>query len=435
MRLIRLLKNDLARESVEWVEEDIISVSQAEKICQKYDIDFHQAQNHSFGYSVLIALGYLFIGLAIITLLGANWNDIPRLVRMCGLISLTMVTQWFALRKYSLGDTNGAVGLFLLGNFFFGASIILIAQIYHLGEHMPDGVFWWALACLPIGLLIKSPWVTLQSALLALTWFLMEVNMGFYPMLFPVFILGSLWVLYYGRQSIILFLTVVASIGFWIEYSLAEYWRVGRHFDFQVEHIAVGIAMFIFAYAFSHWLNQKKSVIAKDYAAILSVWSLRFSLIIMLIMSVKDAWYDFLKASWEHKTSMFVFVIAILISSLFLAYKSKKLTPVITIIVFYLSTLIAVVVSGNTDQAIYFQIVFNLVLLATGVWLIIRGIHSGISHYFFLGVLTILLLAFLRYVDLIGDYIGGAVLFMVFAIVLLGAAKYWKRYQSRENRV
>ena len=34
-------------------------------------------------------------------------------------------------------------GLFFLGNLFYGASIILVAQIYHLGEHMPDGVFWW----------------------------------------------------------------------------------------------------------------------------------------------------------------------------------------------------------------------------------------------------------------------------------------------------
>ena len=36
-----------------------------------------------------------------------------------------------------------ATGLFFLGNIFYGASIILIAQIYHLGEYMPDGVFWW----------------------------------------------------------------------------------------------------------------------------------------------------------------------------------------------------------------------------------------------------------------------------------------------------
>jgi len=39
----------------------------------------------------------------------------------------------------------------------------------------------------------------------------------------------------------------------------------------------------------------------------------------------------------------------------------------------------------------------------------------------------------MRYVDLIGDYIGGAAIFMVFAVVLLGSARYWKRRLSREG--
>lgn len=68
-------------------------------------------------------------------------EDIPRAVRMWGLIILTMATHGFALRKYLSGDHSGSAGIFLFGNIFFGASIILIAQIYHLGEYMPDGIF------------------------------------------------------------------------------------------------------------------------------------------------------------------------------------------------------------------------------------------------------------------------------------------------------
>ena len=434
MRLIRLLKNEIASEAEAWVKENIISQSQAEKICERYDVNYHHSKNHSFGYNVLIGLGYLFIGLSVITLLGANWEDIPRALRMWGLIILTMATHGFALRKYLTGDDSSSVGLFLLGNIFFGASIILIAQIYHLGEHMPDGIYWWALGCLPIGLLINNSWVTLQSALLALLWFLMEVNMGFYPTLFPLFILGSLIVLYRGKVSITLFLTVVASIGFWIEYSLAELWRETRHFEFQAEHLAVSVSMFVFAYVMSHWLSQNKSSNAKDYGAVLSLWSLRFGLIFMLVMSYKEPWTELISANWDHKFSMLSLVTAFSFGSIWLAFKTNKLIPVIYIVPFYVLTLLAVLLSGNVNQAIYYQIAFNLVLIATGVWLIIRGIHGGISHYFFLGISAILLTAFMRYVDLIGDYIGGAVLFMVFAILLLGAAKYWKSYQSKEGR-
>ena len=79
------------------------------------------------------------------------------------------------------------------------------------------------------------------------------------------------------------------------------------------------------------------------------------------------------------------------------------------------------------------QVLYNLALVVCGIWLIVRGIHSGISHYFFLGVATILLIAFVRYIDLIGEYVGGALLFMAMAAVLLGAAKYWKNNQVKQQ--
>ena len=75
------------------------------------------------------------------------------------------------------------------------------------------------------------------------------------------------------------------------------------------------------------------------------------------------------------------------------------------------------------------MVAYNIVLVVAGVWLIISGISKGISHYFFLGVASILVTALLRYADLIGDYIGGALLFMFFAVLLLGAARFWKKRQ------
>ena len=82
----------------------------------------------------------------------------------------------------------------------------------------------------------------------------------------------------------------------------------------------------------------------------------------------------------------------------------------------------------------YFQVLANVALVAAGVGLIVRGTASGISHYYFLGVATILLTAFMRYLDLIGDYVDSAVLFIVLAGVLLGAARYWKSRHSDEAR-
>ncbi|HIG40683.1 MAG: DUF2157 domain-containing protein [bacterium] len=431
MRLIRLLKSDLARETAEWVGDDVITVSQAEEICARYGADYHQASSRSLGYNVLVVFGYLFIGLAVITLLGANWDDIPRALRMGGLVVLTACTQGFAVYLNSQGKQSVAVGIFLLGNLFFGASIILIAQIYHLGEHMPDGVFWWALGCLPFGLLTKNPLITLQANLLAIIWFYLEVSVGFYPTLFPVFIMGSLFVLYRGQGSILLLLTSVASIGLWMEYALAEIWRSSRHFTFEPEHVAVSVASFILLYTFSHWLNQRNTVATQDYGAVLSVWSLRFGLLFLLVFSFEDPWESLINANWEHLPSTFAFVGVLAMSALLLAYRSSKLKIVASILVFYLASFLAVLLTENDVHAPLFQLMYNLALISAGVTLIIKGIHSGISHYFFLGIATILLVALMRYIDLIGDYVGGAMLFILCATLLLGAARYWKGYLAK----
>jgi len=427
LRLIRLLKNDLAREISNWVEKGLITPDQAESICHLYGIDYHSIANRSTGYRLLLSLGYLFIGVAVIILLGANWDEIPRGLRMAGLLVLTVGTQGFALKTYFEKKESNATGLFLLGNLFYGASIILIAQIYHLGEHMPDGVFWWALGSLPFGVLLRNTWLTLFSCLLALIWFFMEYSVGFTAPLFPLFIVAAVYVLIKGPPSTLLFLTAVVSIGVWIEVSLAAVWTSGRTaLDLHAEHVFVTAALFVFAYAFSQWLYTRGSSKAKDYSAVLSVWALRFGLVVMLVLSFDDPWFDLLAAIWDHLASMLLIVFVLIGASLWLGWLTGKLSVLIPICAFIGVSLTALLLSDYPGNAIYFQFAYNIALVGFAISLIMRGIDSGISHYFFLGVATILLIALFRYFDLIGEYVGGAMLFLILAALLLAAARYWK---------
>ncbi len=435
MRLIRLLKNDLARETDDWVAQGIIDQGQAEQICAHYGVDFHQVRNRSLGYNVLVTLAYLFVGLAVITLLGANWENIPRGLRMGGLVILTVVVQAFGLRKYLRGDPDGAATVFFLGNLLFGAAIILIAQIYHLGEHMPDGVFWWALGSLPFALLTLHPWLTLQAMVLALIWFLIESGMGFYPALFPLFVAASAYALLRGPANVLLLLACVAGIALYFEYTLAELWREQRHYRFQAEHVGASLALFILLQAFSDWLAQRPALLARDYAAILKLWSLRFALLFLLVMSFASPWEALLEAPWNHLMSLSLIVAALLAGALGLAVLSGRFVPLIYWLVLFLGTLTALILSADKNHAVFFQVLANIVAVTTGIYLLWRGLTAGISHYFFLGVATLLLVAMLRYMDLIGDYIGGTLLFLLFAALLLAAAKFWQRQQQTEDHV
>ncbi|HEY9033823.1 MAG TPA: DUF2157 domain-containing protein [Pseudomonadales bacterium] len=433
MRLIRLLKKDLAREMADWVARDLISDSQAEAIGRLYGIDYRQSDSAASGYRLLTALGYLFIGLALITLIGANWQDIPRALRLAGLVTLTLSTHGLAIRSWRHGNTAGASGLFLLGNLFYGASIILIAQIYHLGEHMPDGVFWWALGSLPFGVLLLSHWLTLFSCLLALLWFAIETSLGFFPAALPVFIVAGSIVLWKGQQSTLLFLTVSGSAILWVEALFAVLWAdAGLPLQWQPGHVMLSVALFILAWAASARLHQG-SPAARDYGAVLAVWCLRFGLLTLFVLSYEEAWRSLIRADWPYAMSLWSITIALLCLALWLARRTAQAPAVAALAGFALLSMMAVMASDDLQQAVYFQLVYNIVLIGSGIGLIVRGIHHGVSHYFFAGIGTILLTALLRYIDLIGEYIGGAALFMLMAIILLAAARYWQHQQQHKE--
>lgn len=431
MRLLRLFKRDLARETATWVERGLISQDQARSICAQYDIDYDDASEQAGGYRLLVSLGYLFIGLAVITLLGANWEDIPRGLRMAGLLTITVATHGLGLRAYVAARQSSAAQLFLLGNLFYGASIVLIAQIYHLGEHMPDGVFWWALGSLPFALLLRHAGLALFSVLLALLWFFLEFGMGFYPTLFPIFIAGGLYVLVRGEYSPLLFLAVLASIGLWVEATLSLAWSGGLYrMDWHAEHLVVSVALFILAYAFSHWLARRHSGKAKDYGLLLSLWSLRFALLVMFVLSFSDPWEELITANWDYLASMWPATLGLMGLALYLSWLSGRWLTLAPIVLLSLVTIAVVVLVEDEVYAVYLQVLFNVALISAGIRLILLGVNRGMSHYFFLGIAVVLLTAFLRYIDLVGDYIGGAALFLVMAMLLLGAARYWKGQQQ-----
>ncbi|MBL4570166.1 MAG: hypothetical protein JKY21_03300 [Alcanivorax sp.] len=65
----------------------------------------------------------------------------------------------------------------------------------------------------------------------------------------------------------------------------------------------------------------------------------------------------------------------------------------------------------------------------TAIVLIQEGLRRGLSQFFYSGIALVLALAVMRYLDLFGDYLGAAAMFLVAAAVLYGAARYWRRQQ------
>jgi len=281
-------------------------------------------------------------------------------------------------------------------------------------------------------LLLACPLLALLSVVLALVWFFIDMQLGYFaPGLLGFLALGA-YVLCVGRRSVLLLLAVFAGAGLFIETALSAWFLDGAYYRFQfhAEHWPVGAAYILFVFAFSQWLNAQASNTARDYGAVLSLWALRFALLVAFILSYQLPWEEAIKATWSAQSVLWTAVGGLCGAALLCAWRAGCLRVVAALALGLVAMVAAIASSDNTYHAFAWQVLANLAVVALGIGLIRRGVHHGESHAFFLGVATVLLLALLRYADLIGDYIGTAVLFVVIAVVLLGAARFWQSRQA-----
>ena len=116
MRLIRLLKRELAEKSPLGLNKKSFRFNRRRPsaVCMAWNT----AKKQNRAYAILTVLGYLFVGLAAIVLIGHNWEDLSRELRMGGLLILTLGTQGIALKHYFSGRVAVRRDYFSLAIFF-----------------------------------------------------------------------------------------------------------------------------------------------------------------------------------------------------------------------------------------------------------------------------------------------------------------------------
>ena len=137
--------------------------------------------------SVLGILGVVLLGFAVMSFVAANWQDMPRIARLGLLLSLLFASYLAAAALFARGLDVFAHAMVLLGACIFGASIMLIAQMYHIDGNPPDTALIWAIGALLAGLAFGSnPTIALSLLLVALWsgWEVVQTQEVHWPFLF-----------------------------------------------------------------------------------------------------------------------------------------------------------------------------------------------------------------------------------------------------------
>lgn len=199
----------LKKESELWVKKGIISHDQAGQIIQLYP-DEHRNRL----ISTLLVLGAVLLGVGVILFFASNWQSIPKWGKV-GLVIVPLVlfhlSSFLTYSKY----LKISATLSLLGCLMFGSGIWLIAQIFHINSHFPNGILFWLLGTLPVAYLLKEELSLGLSALLLGAWVVAEHSPSLTIILTATFLFALVFYLTYALRSVFaLAVTLLSSIVF-----------------------------------------------------------------------------------------------------------------------------------------------------------------------------------------------------------------------------
>ncbi len=159
----RRLEKDLAR----WRAEGWVDAAGAEAILA----DVRASDEGGLQlWDVLAILGAALICLAASAFVAANWAAIPRPVKLGLLVALMWAFYGLAVTLRGRGAAAAAHAALLVGVGLFGASVMLVGQMYHLSGPPQGALLVWALGALATAALFQSAPATFLGALLVFGW-------------------------------------------------------------------------------------------------------------------------------------------------------------------------------------------------------------------------------------------------------------------------
>lgn len=168
----------LKKELELWLQEGVITSEQRDKIILRYATVREADEKAGPGKLVttISVLGSILVGVGFILFIASNWSEIPRWGKLFIIFSSMLVSYVVGFyMRYEKGNyPKVGAALVLLGSIIFGAGILLIAQIYHITVHYPNGPLMWGLGLLPLAYMLGLRSLLFLALMDFLIWLGME---------------------------------------------------------------------------------------------------------------------------------------------------------------------------------------------------------------------------------------------------------------------
>jgi uncharacterized membrane protein len=391
----------LAGEVAQWQKEGLIRDDQARLILARYGLaaaGTAASLGHRRIAQALALLGAILVGAGVILVVGANWESVPRLLRLLLLMALIALFYASGFVLAHSRRSHPAIGraLILLGSLIWGASIFLVAQSYHVGAEGGErsAILLWFLGVLPIVYILRSP----EHAALAviLLWFWYGWTLGDHPARF-------------GTSPPYLLLVTIAGAALysagWLHRLREELAPVGGVFLYAGLLATLGG---IYGLSFDIYRSNSYETSSGPDAFL---WGLAIATLAAGLALSAAVWMVSRRRSGADRRE------SVTVAGVVMAGA-----------VCFIAAATSTSLEGVRIPAI---IVANVVLLALESGLVALGWHRMRPDLVNLGLAAFFIHLMTRYFDLIGTMLSGGFAFITAGLVLLGAGALLERQRRR----
>ncbi len=417
-------------------------------------------KKQSQGIFVLQAIAMSLFGLAILLLIGFNWEYIPGGLRIAIVVGAMLVahTIGYWLRWTRKQPLAGEIATFL-ACCLFGCGIWQIGQVFHISSENADGVWLWALGVLPFAVFLESAllhaflvvllgtWVGIEFLGIGSTrwWGWWRVPAGCYtlPLLTAP---GILWAyLRKSEKTLAIYLPLVA----WWLILLPIAWNK----DLNPVYFIGAVAALFLAFAEAHRIGDPMSAPFRLYGSAVIVG-------LLFLMGFVGFQREMMGHSgeWTVLQGGAILVVGLGVIAVlnqwgaphpedspefFPRFLQRFWLPAGLVIMFgglSLWSLLSGIERSQYSRGSGLEnwtwpvlipvLITNVATVTMAVWLMRVGLREDRGRPFGGGVVLFLAWAVARYVDLfgeIGGMIGAALMFFLCGVGLFGLARFWSQ--------
>jgi uncharacterized membrane protein len=427
----------LRAELPQWVQRGWVTPQHSESILEHAARQARGAPRHIAAFGLL---GALLLGAGVIMFFAANWDALPKLAKLALLAAALAASYAGAGVCRARGLAASAHGLLLLGVVLFGASIFLIAQMYHIDAHYPDGVLLWAAGALAAAALGQSQPALVAALVLALLWsgietFAFERN-PHWPFL-PALVAAA--ALVYAQRWLAALRVAGWTLLIWCAFTLvadeflARPWSAGEPLALLQLYAFAGIALYIVGRA------MESSARLAEYAP---------PVVMTGAIGAAAAWFA-LSFPELHRLGTFgalpspawlAATVALLILVAALMVWRYHDTPLGSLPLYrkgafvWLMLAAALAVAGllaHGEFPGWAALGYNVLAFAGALWMVLTGVDRGERRIVNLGIACFGALILARYVDTFWSLLDRSYFFMVGGALLLGAGVMLERARRR----